>query len=293
MNIDLHIHSSISDGSCTPDEILTIAKGLKLRAFSITDHDTLDGNREILSGVNDSSIHFITGVEISSFLPEPFKSSGSFHILGYGFSIHDIPLNQALKTFQTARNERNPRIIAKLNQLGIDISMAEVQAFAGPGIVGRPHIAGILVKKGVVSSIKEAFNTYLAKNKPAFVDKYRIDCKSAITLIKNAGGAAVLAHPSSLGMAPDEMETLLKELSKNGLTGIEAYYSTHSPEETQYFIDLANRLGLLVTGGSDFHGSLKDDITIGSGRGKLCVPHNLYDALINEINTINSERQDD
>ena len=283
MKIDLHIHSTASDGSYTPAEILNLIKEFNICAFSITDHDTIDGNREILNSGLSESDNFLTGVEISSFPPEPFKSSGSFHILGYGFDINDTELNMALKKFQTAREERNPRIISTLNSLDIDISMAEVIEEAGGGLIGRPHMASVLLKKGHVGSIKEAFDTLLAKGRPAFVDKYRVNAENAIALINNAGGVAVLAHPVTMEMAYGETEALLKTLSEMGLGGIEAHYSNHSQEATKIYSMLARNTGLLVTGGSDFHGSLKDDISIGTGRGDLDVPFTLYETIMTAL----------
>ncbi len=283
MNIDLHIHSSASDGSFSPAEILELVHKLNLGAFSITDHDTIDGNRDVLLSGIPESIDFLSGVEISSYPPEGFSSSGSFHILGYGIDIEDRALNQSLEKFQRAREDRNPKIISRLNNAGVAISMNEVIQEAGGGLIGRPHIANLLLKKGYVISIKDAFNKYLAKGELAFVDKYRIDCENAIKLIKNAGGIPVLAHPVTLGMEFSEIENFLKKLIKLGLLGIEAYYTNHSPEQTERYCQLADKLGLLVTGGSDFHGSLKDSVDIGTGNGDLNVPYHLYETLIKAL----------
>ncbi len=284
MKIDLHIHSSASDGSFSPAEILIAVQETNLGAFSITDHDTIDGNKYVIKSGIPATINFLSGVEISSYPPEPFSSSGSFHILGYGIDIEDEPLNQSLSKFQQARNDRNPKIISKLNNLGINISMEEVAAKAGGGLIGRPHIAMLLIEKGYVTTIKEAFNKFLAKGGTAFVDKYRIDCENAIRLIRNAGGIPVLAHPITLGMDAPQTEELLKKMIGFGLMGIEAIYTTHSPEDTKKFCLLADKLGLLVTGGSDFHGSFKDNVEIGTGSGNLEIPYHLYEKLIIALN---------
>ena len=284
MKIDLHIHSLASDGSFSPVEILDLVQKTGLGAFSITDHDTVAGNVDVLEIGIPESVKFLSGVEISSYPPEPFTSSGSFHILGYGFDIDNQPLNKSLEKFQLARETRNPEIIKKLNDAGLDISMDEVIQESGGGLVGRPHIANVMVRRGYVPSIKDAFNKYLAKGKPAFVDKYRIDCENAIRLIKDAGGIPVLAHPITLGVGFLEMEELLETMVGLGLLGLEAHYSTHSPEETEKYCQLASKLGLLITGGSDFHGSLKDNIDIGKGEGSLEVPYYLYEILINKLN---------
>lgn len=284
MKIDLHIHSSASDGSFSPAEILNAVQKINLGAFSITDHDTIDGNKTVIKSGIPVSVNFLSGVEISSYPPEPFSSSGSFHILGYGIDIEDEPLNQSLLKFQKARNDRNPKIISKLNNLGIDISIEEVAAKAGAGLIGRPHIAKLLIEKGYAATVKEAFNKYLARGGAAFVDKYRIDCENAIKLIRNAGGIPVLAHPVTLGMEFPQTEILLKKMVEFGLLGIEAIYTTHSPEDTQKYCLLADKLGLLITGGSDFHGSFKDNVEIGTGNGNLNIPYHLYEKLITVLN---------
>ncbi len=281
--IDLHIHSTASDGSYTPVEILQLVNKHRISAFSITDHDTIDGNIELMTQNLSESDNFLTGVEISSYPPDQFNCSGSFHILGYGFDLGNVDLNKALKHFQTAREERNPRIISRLNELGIDICMNEVVQESGGGLIGRPHIASVMLSKGYVTSIKEAFDTLLAKGKPAFVDKYRVNAENAIQLIHNAGGLPVLAHPVSLDMQFEETRELLKELKVYGLKGIEAYYSNHSQEATDRYCALAAEADLLVTGGSDFHGSLKDNVNIGTGKGNLYVPFSLYDRIAKEL----------
>lgn len=283
MNVDLHIHSTASDGSLGWSEIIDLARKLKLKAIAITDHDTLDGSREaILSGI-PSSLHFLTGVEISSSPPESFSSRGSFHILGYGIELDNNKLNDALAKARETRETRNPKIIKLLNRAGIAISFDEVVEESGGGLVGRPHMASLMVKKGYADSIKEAFDLYLAKGKPAYVEKFKMACQEAISMIKEAGGIPVLAHPVTLGMEHSVTESLLSKLKDMGLMGIEAYYSDHSPDDTRLYCKLAHRLGLLVTGGSDFHGTLKNDVKMGSGKGGLSVPFDVYQTIISAI----------
>ncbi|MFU8769135.1 MAG: PHP domain-containing protein, partial [Desulfotignum sp.] len=161
--IDLHIHSTASDGSLAPAEILALARDTGVRAISLTDHDTIDGNREILSHLHEVPVDFITGVEISCEPPVGFEVLGSVHLLGYGFSLYDRHLSEVLTTATTAREQRNPRIIDKLQHLGINITMAELKAHAGQGQIGRPHIADLMVKKGAVSSFAQAFDDFLGK----------------------------------------------------------------------------------------------------------------------------------
>jgi predicted metal-dependent phosphoesterase TrpH len=243
----------------------------------------LSGAREILTSGILNGLHFLSGVEISSIPPEPFISSGSFHILGYGIRLDDTGLNHALEIVQQARNDRNPKIIANLVQYGMDISMEEVVAEAGGQVIGRPHMASVLLKKGYVTSIKDAFNRFLAKGKPAYVEKYRMNCTEAIRVINHAGGIPVLAHPITLGMDMAELDRLLTVMCDMGLMGLEAYYSDHSPQKTKNYVALAVQKGLLVTGGSDFHGSYKADISLGSGKGDLCVPFCVYETLMKTI----------
>ncbi len=280
--IDLHIHSSASDGTRSPSEILSLSIALKLAAISITDHDTIAGSKELLETRRPASPKFLTGVEISATPPPSFHCPGSFHILGYNINVDDPDLNQTLNTLQEARKTRNPRIIKRLNDLGLDICLEEVQHEAGDSQLGRPHIARTLIKKGYVRTVDEAFDNYLGKGKPAYVDKYRLSSSQAISLIAAAGGFPVLAHPSLLECKRiDELERLLKTLIDSGLKGIEVYYPSHLPEETAQYARLASRYGLLQTGGTDFHGEIKPDIQMGRGKGNFSVPYALYETLIN------------
>jgi len=270
----------------TPGEIVSLARSLDLKAISITDHDTVDGVRNVLEHGNLEDLYFLNGVEISSTPPLSFVSSGSFHILGYGIRPDDMALNQALDKVKQARIERNPKIIARLNQAGVDISLDEVSQAAGGDVIGRPHMARVLMNKGYVTSIKDAFDRYLAKGKPAFVDKYRMDCDVAIDVLLRAGGIPVLAHPVSLGMDMKTLSNLLDRMKDLGLMGIEAYYSSHTRAIKDQYLRLAREKNLLVTGGSDFHGSYKTDISLGTGKGDLKVPFSVYEDLMARLREI-------
>ncbi len=292
VRIDLHIHSTASDGTLSPSEILSLASNLNLGAIAITDHDTIDGSREAIAQGIPPSIKFLTGVEISAIPPPSFTCSGSFHILGYSIRIDDPVLNQTLGRLQDARRSRNPRIVDNLNKLGMDISFSDLIDEFGDKQLGRPHIAQIMIKKGFVGSINEAFDKYLARGKPAYVDKYRIDCKGAIEIILGAGGIPVLAHPFLLKLEKDVLfEELIITLKEMGLMGMEVYYPEHSRELVADYVEIADRHGLLITGGSDFHGSIKPDINMGSGKGDLFVPYELYERLINSVRpeSVNAE----
>jgi predicted metal-dependent phosphoesterase TrpH len=280
LGIDLHIHSTASDGSFTPAEILEHARKLNLAAIAITDHDSIDGSREALRSGIPPSVDFLTGVEISAAHPSFFPGSGSFHILGYDIDLDNRDLNQALNKLQDARKNRNPAILQLLNQLGFPISFEEVNQQVGEGQLGRPHIAYAMVKNGYVASIDEAFDKYLGTEGPAYVDKYRIECEQAINIIRAAGGFPVLAHPALLDIENDQkLDALLQNLVKIGLAGIEVYYPGHSPRQMRQYAQLADRHGLLMTGGTDFHGTITPEIKMGSGKGTLFIPYALYEKL--------------
>ncbi len=281
LNIDLHIHTTASDGTFTPAEALQLAQKLKLGAIAITDHDTVDGAKEALRIGIPESMKFLTGVEISAKPPSHFNLPATFHILGYAIDLENSELNQTLVLLQDVRKNRNPKILDRLRQLDIVISLEEVKKEAGNGQLGRPHIAKVMMKKGFVESIDEAFDKFLGKRKPAYVDKYRISCKRAITLIKNAGGLPVLAHPYLLDFPNDDtLEELMVHMKGLGLIGIEVYYPEHSPERINHYKSLADLHNLIMTGGTDFHGNLKPEIQMGYGLGDFMVPYSLYEKIM-------------
>ncbi|MDY6952487.1 MAG: PHP domain-containing protein [Thermodesulfobacteriota bacterium] len=273
--VDLHIHSTASDGSLSPLEIIRRAKELGLRAIAITDHDTIEGSAEALAQPQSPSLEILSGIEISADV-----SLGTMHILGYLIALDDPFLTQTLKTVQEARADRNVRIIKKLQDMGVEITHEDVTVVSGGGQVGRPHIAQVLVKKGVVRSFGEAFLKYLKKWGPAYVPRYRLQPAEAIQMILRTGGVPVLAHPFTLD-AKDEpqLESILAGLKQAGLMGMEVYYPEHRPERTALFERLARRQGLLMTGGTDFHGAAKPEVEIGIGRGDLRISYGLVERL--------------
>lgn len=278
--VDLHIHSTASDGSLTPFEIVAAAEEAGLSAISITDHDSVDGCRQLLHTSFPLPLDFMTGVEISAAAPGGMFG-GSLHLLGYDFDVDDAALTQGLAEQEKARNNRSPKIIHRLNQLGIPLALEEVQTFAQGSQIGRPHIARAMVKHGIVSSIEEAFDRYLGRNGPAYVDKARIPCEQAMTLIREAGGVPVLAHP---GLIPvnnaAELDDLVTFLTDRGLQGLEVFYPGHAAEQVEEYRQLAARHDLLMTGGSDFHGALNSHIRLGKGTGDLFVSYTLYERLL-------------
>ncbi len=284
MRIDLHIHSTASDGTLSPLEILTLAQDLNIAAISITDHDTLEGSKDALSCGIPPSVKFLTGVEISADPPPSFSCPGSFHILGYAVDIDNTELNHTLSMLKDSRNNRNPRILKLLSGLGIEIALDEVWNLAGGSQMGRPHIAQLMVKKGYAQSIDAAFDEYLGNGKPAYVDRFRFECEQTIKAILNAGGIPVLAHPFLLNIKENEvLEDLIAVLTEMGLRGIEVYYPEHTKDLIAYYTRLARHYNLLITGGTDFHGDIKPEIKMGSGTGDLFIPYVLYEKLISSL----------
>ena len=282
--IDLHIHSTASDGSFSPEQILGLAQKAGLRAISLTDHDSIAGIKEIFSVIHSYPVEFISGVEISCEPPDAFKHLGSIHMLGYGFSVYDRKLNKVLADAVTARERRNPMIIERLNDLGFDISMAEVVERFGADQTGRPHIAELLVEKGYVESFRAAFDLYMGKGKPAYVDKYKISCEDAIRIILDAGGLPVLAHPGLLEFDDDGgLEGFVESLAACGLEGLEVYYTDHDAEQIKTLETLARRKGLVATGGSDFHGEFNRGVELGCGKGELKVCPSVFKTLTERL----------
>lgn len=265
--IDLHTHSNASDGSLSPAELVELAKAEGLLALAITDHDTVDGVDQALAAGERLGVKVIPGVELSV----AGGPRGSMHVVGLFLDHRHPELALGLARVKKARAERNPKMAALLNDLGIDLTMEEVAAHSGGGQVGRPHFAQALVQRGVVKNPQEAFVRFLGAGKPAYVPKEKLASAEGIELINRAGGLAILAHPGLLKLGINQMEALLKELAGQGLAGLEAWYSEHDPVLAKRLAALAARLGLAVSGGTDFHGAGKPAIRLGVGRGALRV----------------------
>jgi len=273
--IDLHSHTTHSDGSATPRELLAQARAAGASAVAITDHDTVTGLKEGRAAAAEFDIELIDGIEISA-----EYSPGTMHILGYFINAESAGLNAALVGLREARERRNPQIAERLQSLGLAIAYEEVERLAGNEVVGRPHFARLLVERGYAASIQDAFDRFLGKGAAAYVEKARLSPAASIALIHEAGGVAVLAHPYQLKLASlEEAERLVVELAALGLDGVEAVYSRHSHEERDAYASMARRHGLLVTGGSDYHGTYKPDIAIVRGKGDLAVPYELLDEM--------------
>jgi predicted metal-dependent phosphoesterase TrpH len=276
MFADLHCHSTASDGSLEPAEVVRLAREAGVSAMSLTDHDTIAGQQAASEEAARLGIDFITGIEISC----EFRQPGTMHILGYGVDPANATLAELSAHLIESRNNRNPQIVARLNELGVAVTMEEWQGEAGGDVVGRPHLAAILVRKGYVSSVKQAFDKYLGQGAAAYVDKERLTPKRAIEMIHQSGGVPVLAHPFQLRCISDaELETVVKNLVDLDLLGLEVMHSDHDEKLVQKYTALADRFGLVKTGGSDFHGRSKKAIAFGWSHGQR-VPREFFDALV-------------
>lgn len=274
--IDLHSHSSASDGSDAPERIPELAAAAGCGAVALTDHDTLEGIAEAGARASELGIELVPGCELSCEVRE-----GTMHLLVYFVGPGEGPLQDRLVHLQAVRKERNRRMVDRLRQLGLNVTYDELLAEAGGRGVGRPHAAAVLMRKGFVSSVQEAFDRYLAKGKPGYVEKERLSPAEAVRLARASGGKPVLAHPFSLRRTLEALESAVGELCGFGLAGVESLYSRYSPDEREALVRLAQRHGLVATGGSDHHGTYKPDLSIGVGAGDLNVPDQVLEDLRN------------
>ena len=242
--------------------------------MAITDHDIVDGIPHAMEAAAKLGIEVIPGVELSSRL-----NGQELHVLGYFFDWHDPVFQDHLARQRLSRHARNPRTIERLNALGLELSEDEVRAKAGSDSVGRPHIAQVLVEKGYVRDTREAFDRYLGEGAAAYVPRSLADTGEVITWIRDAGGVPVLAHPTWTRRKGEDLSDLCACLKEAGLLGLEVFYSTHTRAQTSRYLELAKRLDLLVTGGSDFHGAANPAIQVGRGKGNLKVPAALLEPL--------------
>ena len=272
--IDLHSHSTFSDGSESPERVVELAAAAGCTAVALTDHDGTGGIERATARARQLGIPLISGCEVSC-----AYSPGTMHVLCYHVPASGGPLQEELVKLRNDRERRNETMARKLADLGLPVTYEEVVAEAGGVGVGRPHFAAVLVRKGVVSSVQEAFDSYLAKGTPGYVSKARIEVETVVDLARRSGGVAVLAHPLSLGLERQSLAAELRRLAERGLAGVECYYGRYDPETRAELAALATRLGLVATGGSDFHGTYKPDLSMGTGTGDLAVP----DAVVEEL----------
>ncbi len=273
--VDLHIHTTRSDGQYTPAEVAALAHRAGIEIMAITDHDSVAGVAEGRSAAEALGIGFVSGIEIS------VRGNRELHILGYRIDERDAALESMCIEFARLRGVRQQRIIDYLATHGVIISPAQVRALAGDAAVGRPHFARAMTELGYVSSPREAFDKYLGTPEFDAVERPKPTPQHGIDVIRRAGGIAVLAHPKLLKLDDTALDSLVKTLVSSGLGGIECYYGTHSEYETARYLTLAEKYGLLVTGGSDFHGeAVKPDVALGAGCGSLNIkPSDIAAAL--------------
>ena len=269
--IDLHSHTSASDGTCSPAELIEEARRQGVGILGITDHDTFAGYDQAAPVALEAGLQLICGIELSTKL-----HGQSVHLLGYFLDGAAAGIRSWVLEMQASRRDRNVRLVARLRELGIDITLEEAEA-RGRGMTGRPHFARLLLEKGYVKTMQQAFDDYLDESAKGYVDRREPQFAEGVERIRAAGGIASLAHPVRLkgGVA-----AVLPDLCAAGMNAIEAYHSDHEPADTELFLELAERHKLLVTGGSDFHGTAKPEVELGTGRGRnLKIPADLVERL--------------
>jgi len=275
MSIDLHIHSTYSDGTMSPGELVDFAKKKGLQAISLTDHDTFAGVPEAIESCKGDDFEVIPGIEIGA------QYAGiAIHILGYLFELENTDLRKALEKLQAARIERNGHILFQLKKKGIDISKEELHAVSQIGQTGRPHIARMLLKKGIVKSLDEAFTRFLRKGAQAYVPRFLYSVEEVFSLIRHAGGIGVLAHPLQIQNSGIDLFEAVEHLASLGMDGIETYYPTHSKKTRTTLIQFAEKYDLVLTGGSDYHGAIRPGTTLAGGRN-VTVPYALLENMKN------------
>ena len=289
MAIDLHTHTVYSDGTLTPEELVKLAKDENLTSIAITDHDTTAGLEDAIYWGIKYGVQIVPGIELSIDCALPHN--GHMHLVGLFIDYKNDYLNQTLEFLRRERDTRNRKIIKILGEKDMPISLQELRNEAGEGSIGRPHIARVLFKKGYVSSVQVAFEKLLQKGAPAYVEKVKLDRQKGIQLIKQSGGISILAHPGLLGYdTQEEITGEVLQLKELGLEGIEVYSSLQNQELITWLKDFAQEQGLLISGGSDFHGENKNGVRLGSGRGNLHIPDEIYKRLVTYHNSKSSRK---
>ncbi|MGE4215087.1 MAG: PHP domain-containing protein [Anaerotignaceae bacterium] len=275
--IDLHTHSTFSDGTYTPTQLVQAARDANLYAVALTDHDCVDGVSEALEAGKTFGIEVIPGIELAAYYNNP--SETEIHIVGLFLDYTNKDLLEKTKEIMYERVQRNIKMTARLSELGFPMTYDELLAEAGRDSCSRAHYANLMVKKGYVKTKKEAFQKYISHGMPGFVPRILPTPQECIDLITKSGGVAVLAHPTLYGMNYNQIRIMAKELMGMGLKAIEVKYSTYKPEQEREITRIAAELGLKSSGGSDFHGLNKPDISIGTGLGRLRIPEEFLEKL--------------
>lgn len=279
--VDFHTHSTCSDGTMTPTELVLHAEKNGLSAFALTDHDSVDGIKEALEAAKERNIEFIPGIEFSA------ADDTETHIIGLFIDPENETLLKTIQKLKNSRRRRMEDICHKLSALGFQITHEEALELAGGSFVGRAHIAKLMVNKGYCETVRECFDKYIGLGKPAYSEKNELTAEEAVIAIKAAGGLAFLAHLHQTGYNVSQLEELLSQLKAVGLTGIEGYYSEYTIEHIADYRSLALKLKLAFSGGSDFHADMKPHIAIGTGKGDLSIPYYVFENLKNIKNNVN------
>lgn len=264
--IDLHTHSTASDGTLTPTQLVDLARREGLEAIALTDHDTVDGLDEARAAADDRGITFVAGIEL-----EVDWQPGVFHMLGLGLVSWSGPLKSRLERVRQYRTERNLRMVDRMQQAGIKIEYGELVEIAGHATVGRPHFAHALREKGVVSTHQEAFDRLIGNGRPFYEKKKALSVGKACSAIHAAGGLAIMAHPNTLSVGWEEMRRTLHRFKHEGLDGIEAYHPNNTLSDAHRFVAVAEELGLIVSAGSDFHGPRRTNRRLGHSSGGVAI----------------------
>lgn len=275
---DLHCHSIFSDGTDTPEELVTTAAQNGLSALALTDHDTVDGLNRFLAAGAESSVELIPGVELSAEF-----GSVTLHLLGYLFDPQNTALRQTLEWVQEGRETRNSLMLQKLNELGYNLTLEQLRMHAETDLIGRPHFAAALLEQGHFSDAKKIYGQLLGKGKAAYFDRRRLTPEQCIHAIRTAGGVAVLAHPMQTRLSMSKLRRLIRQLKNAGLGGLEVWHPSHRPHEINALLRTCNEFELTATGGSDYHGTNTPDLQLGRGFGTLNVPDNVPEKLLNQI----------
>ncbi len=278
MAVDLHLHTNHSDGSLTPEELIDLLQTYNVKTFAITDHDTISAIPQAALYAQKKNMQLISGVELS--IDYPLPKTAHLHLLGLFIDVQNAHLIEALEQLRKHRERRAWLIIEKLKGLGVPITTDEVERLNHYESVGRPHIARLLLQKGVVNRLEEAFERFIGRNAPAYVPKKKFNLQEALNLIHQAKGLAIVAHPISLGAKSEkQLYQQLDELVAQGVDGLEVYYATHDQHLTALLLDYAQQNKLAISGGSDFHGAAKKDIQPVIGLGNLKIPDAIVEAL--------------
>lgn len=272
--IDLHTHSTRSDGTYTPAELVHYAVEKGLSSIALTDHDTIDGIDEALAAAKNLSIEVIPGIEYST-----EYQNRDVHIVGLFIDYKSPAFQNYLTKFMQSRTDRNHKLCANLQNAGIDITYEALLAQFPDSVITRAHYAAYLLENGYVKSRNEAFDRYLGDHTPYFVHREKITPEEVITVTRQAGGIPILAHPTLYKLGKEQLDILVSTLKENGLMGIECLYSTYTAQDERNIKALAKKYDLLASGGSDFHGAAKPGLDLGTGYGKLQIPDTILTAL--------------